>query len=124
HSTSNPCSISQRAAYTALNKESKSQIQKMVKEFQLRRDYMLSGLTKIDCLSCVKPEGAFYVFCNISRTGLNSLIFAQRLLKEVKVAVIPGTAFGRDDYVRLSFATSRQQIQEGLHRIRGWVEKL
>ena len=124
HSTSNPCSISQRAAYTALKKESKSQIQKMVQEFQLRRDCMLSGLSRIDCLCCVKPEGAFYVFCNISKTGLDSLTFAQRLLKEAKVAVIPGKPFGRDDYVRLSFTTNRAQIQEGVRRIRNWVEEL
>lgn len=124
HSTSNPCSVSQKAACAALNRSKKGQIQRMVKEFQLRRDCLLRGLSKMALLSCLKPEGAFYVFCNISKTGLDSTKFAQRLLKEAKVAVVPGTAFGRDDYVRLSFATSRQQIEEGARRIKDWVERI
>jgi len=124
HSTSNPCSISQKAAFEALNKTKSSQMRKMVKEFQLRRDYMLQGLDSVAGLSYFKPKGAFYVFCNISKLGLDSLTFSRRLLKEVKVATVPGKAFGQDDYVRLSFATSGQQIQEGLRRIKGWVEKL
>ncbi len=123
HSTSNPCSISQKAAREALSRQKMSQIPKMVKEFQLRRDYMLRGLDRIAGFSYVKPEGAFYIFCNVSKVGLDSIVFAQRLLKEVKVAVIPGKAFGRDDYIRLSFATSREQIQEGVRRIKDWVEK-
>ena len=94
----------------------------MVNEFQRRRDCMLRGLSEISALSFLKPEGAFYVFCNISKTGLDSVAFTQRLLKQAKVAVIPGRAFGKDDYVRLSFATNCQQIEEGTRRIKDWVE--
>ncbi len=124
HSTSCPCSISQRAAWCALSSVNKSQMQKMVKEFQLRRDCMLRALSEIANLSFLKPEGAFYVFCNISKLGLDSITFARRLLKEAKVAVIPGRAFGRDDYIRLSFATGLTQIQEGIRRLKDWVERI
>ena len=122
HSTSNPCSISQKAAWEALAKTKKNQLNCMIKEFQLRRDCMLRGLEKIAGFSPFKPDGAFYVFCKISKAGLDSTTFAQRLLKQTKVAVIPGKAFGRDDYIRLSFTTSREQIKEGIHRIKSWVE--
>jgi len=121
HSTSGPCSISQQAALEAIAKPKKSQMKKMVRDFQLRRNTMIADLAAIPGLSCVKPEGAFYVFCNISKLGLDSLTFAQRLLKEVEVAVVPGIAFGKDEYVRMSFATSKTQIQEGMRRIKQWV---
>ena len=124
HSTSNPCSISQKAAWEALAKTKKKQLNCMVKEFQLRRDCMLRGLEKVAGFSPFKPDGAFYVFCKISKAGLDSTTFAQRLLKQAKVAVIPGKAFGRDDYIRLSFTTSREQIKKGIGRIKDWVEKL
>lgn len=123
HSTSNPCSISQWAAWEAISKSQKAQIKGMVKDFQKRRDCMLEGLNEVDGLSCFKPEGAFYIFCNISKLGLDSLSFCRRLLKEAEVAVIPGVAFGRDDYVRFSFATSLGQIQEGIRRIKKWVTR-
>ena len=124
HSTSNPCSISQKAAWEALAKTKKNQLNCMVKGFQLRRDCMLRGLEKVAGFSPFKPDGAFYVFCKISKAGLDSTTFAQRLLKQTKVAVIPGKAFGRDDYIRLSFTTSREQIKKGIGRIKDWVEKL
>ena len=124
HSTSNPCSISQKAAWEALAKSKKNQLNCMVKEFQLRRDCMLRGLEKVAGFSPFKPDGAFYVFCKISKAGLDSTTFAQRLLKETKVAVIPGKTFGRDDYIRLSFTTSRERIKKGIGRIKDWVEKL
>ncbi len=124
HSTSNPCSISQKAAWEALAKTKKKQVNNMVKEFQLRRDCMLRGLEKVAGFSPFKPDGAFYVFCKISKAGLDSTTFAQRLLKQTKVAVIPGKTFGRDDYIRLSFTTSREQIKKGIGRIKDWVEKL
>lgn len=122
HSTSNPCSISQRAAHQALKDPREEQLRQMVKELQSRRDCMLRALSKIAGLSFVKPQGTFYVFCNISRVKLDSIAFARRLLKEAGIAVVPGRAFGRDDYIRLSFATSRGQIQEGLRRLKDWVE--
>ena len=124
HSTSNPCSISQKAAWEALAKSKKNQLNCMVKELQLRRDCMLRGLEKVAGFSPFKPDGAFYVFCKISKAGLDSTTFAQRLLKQTKVAVIPGKTFGRDDYIRLSFTTSRERIKKGIGRIKDWVEKL
>ena len=85
---------------------------------------MVERINAIKRLSVVTPEGAFYVFCNISKTGLDSLEFAQRLLDEVQVAVIPGIGFGQSKYIRLSFAASSAQIEKGLDRISGWVKKL
>ncbi len=123
HSTSNPCSISQKAACKALGSREENQIQKTVGEFQSRRDCMLEGLRRVAALSCVKPQGAFYLFCNISQTGLDSVTFARRLLKEAEIVVVPGIAFGRDDYIRLSFATGIEQIEEGMRRMKNWVEK-
>ncbi|MBN2097440.1 MAG: pyridoxal phosphate-dependent aminotransferase [Candidatus Omnitrophica bacterium] len=124
HSTSNPCSISQRAAQAALENEQPQKMQQMALEFQSRRDCMLEGLSAIAKFSFIKPDGAFYVFCNISASGLDSLEFAQRLLKEAKVAVVPGVVFGRDDYVRLSFATSIDEIREGTLRVKNWLENI
>lgn len=123
HSTSNPCSISQMAALAAIT-GSDNQIKAMVEEFAQRRDCMLAALAEIPRLYFVKPEGAFYVFCNISRTGLSSADFSRRLLQEAEVAVVAGEAFGRDDYVRLSFAANIKQITEGISRLKQWVDKL
>lgn len=124
HSTSNPCSISQKAALEALTEPQDQQMAAMVEEFQLRRDCMFEGLNEIKKLKPLKPEGAFYIFCDISKTGLDSMSFARNLLQEAKVAVIPGIAFGRDDYIRLSFTTNQEQIKKGIDRIKDWVEKL
>ncbi|MCG2711745.1 MAG: pyridoxal phosphate-dependent aminotransferase [Candidatus Omnitrophica bacterium] len=121
HSTSCPNSIAQAAAVTALTSSDEC-IDKMKKEFVKRRNYIVDRINAIKGLSVIKPEGAFYVFCNISKTGLNSLEFAQRLLDEAQVAVIPGIGFGDDHYIRLSFATSTEQIEKGLDRISKWVK--
>ncbi|MFC1631170.1 pyridoxal phosphate-dependent aminotransferase [Candidatus Omnitrophota bacterium] len=123
HSTSNPCSISQKAAACALAKSKTGQIRKMAKEFELKRDIMFQGLNQIPGFKPFNPQGAFYMFCNIAEFGLNSLKFSRRLLQEAKVAVVPGVAFGRDDYIRLSFATGAAQIKSGLARIKDWAAK-
>lgn len=123
HSTSCPNSIAQAAAVTALT-SSDDCIEKMKDEFIKRRDYIVKRINAIKGLSVIKPEGAFYVFCNISRTGLDSMEFSRRLLDEAQVAVIPGIAFGDDKYIRLSFATSMAQIEKGLDRISDWVKKI
>ncbi|MBM3246863.1 MAG: aminotransferase class I/II-fold pyridoxal phosphate-dependent enzyme, partial [Candidatus Omnitrophica bacterium] len=93
-------------------------------EFQKRREYIIGRLKDIKKMSFIIPEGAFYVFCDISKTGLDSLAFSGRLLDEELVAVIPGQGFGRDDCVRLSFATGIEQIEKGMDRIKEWVAKL
>ncbi|MEW6170435.1 MAG: pyridoxal phosphate-dependent aminotransferase, partial [Candidatus Omnitrophota bacterium] len=122
HSTSNPCSISQKAAVAALQMPGEWQ-ENMRKEFQKRRDFIMQQLDKLN-IPYVRPEGAFYIFCNISKFGLDSVTFAKRLLEEAGVAVIPGDGFGCSDYIRLSFATSINQIEKGLGKIKNWLEKI
>jgi len=123
HSTSNPASISQKAAAAALSASDEFS-GAICREFQKRRDYIIGRLKDIKKMSFIIPEGAFYVFCDISKTGLDSLAFSGRLLDEELVAVIPGQGFGRDDCVRLSFATGIEQIEKGMDRIKEWVAKL
>jgi len=123
HSTSNPASISQAAALEAL-KGDQAELLEMKKEFVSRRNYMVDRINKIEKMSCVKPKGAFYVFCNISGTGLDSVRFCERLLEEAHVACVPGCAFGLDTHVRLSFATGMENIKTGLDRIEDWIGKL
>lgn len=123
HSTSNPCSISQKAALAALLACGDS-VQMMAKEFEKRRDYLIQRMNKIPSLSYIRPRGAMYLFCNISKTGLTSGDFAMRLLKEEKVAVIPGDSFGCNDYIRLSFATDIKTIEKGIDRLEKWLKQL
>ena len=121
HSTSCPSSISQKAAAAALNTKSDF-MEKMVVEFQKRRDFVAGKLDRIPKISFTLPAGAFYIFCNISKSGLDSVSFATRLLDEAKVAVIPGVAFGDDNYIRISFATSIEELDKGLDRIASWLK--
>ncbi len=123
HSTSNPTSIAQKAAAAALA-GGNDFVKDMAAEFQKRRDFCVGALSKIKKIGFVKPQGAFYIFCDISKTKLDSLTFADRLLSEGLVAVIPGKAFGRDDYIRISFAASIAELTKGLSRIEQWLEKL
>jgi aspartate aminotransferase len=128
-STSNPTSITQKAAVAALNGPSEP-ISKMVTEFRARRDLLVSGLNSLSGITCRTPEGAFYVFPNIK--GLigktykgkplsGSMHISDILLEDFRVAGVPGSAFGAEGYLRLSFATSRQEIEKGLSRIRDFV---
>ncbi|AKN29491.1 aspartate aminotransferase [Clostridium carboxidivorans P7] len=132
HTTANPNSIAQYASVEALNSD-EVQIEKMVKEFKSRRDYMVKKINEIENLSCTEPKGAFYVMMNISKTFgkksngcevKDSLTFSQALLEKEKVAVIPGIGFGMDNYVRLSYATSMDNIKAGLDRIEKFVAEL
>lgn len=122
HSTSNPASISQAAALEAL-KLNKNVIEDMRRAFEKRRDYMLSLLDKIGKISYTKPEGAFYVYCNISRTGMKAGEFAKKILEEKGVAVIPCEDFGSDKHIRLSFAASDENIRKGAERIGEWLRQ-
>ncbi len=124
-STSNPVSISQKAAVEALNGPQDA-IVMMVEEFRKRRDYIVERLNSIEGVSCFKPLGAFYVFPNISqlygrrygdRIIKGSLDMADYLIQEAKVSIVPGIAFGADDFMRLSYATSMENIKKGLDRI-------
>lgn len=125
HTTSNPCSISQYASVEALEGD-QSSLDKMRKEFKARRDYMADRINSIDRLSCTKPNGAFYIMVNIQKILgkkvkgqeiVDSVSFAKFLLEEAKIAVIPGAGFGSDNYIRLSYATSMENIKEGLDRL-------
>ena len=122
HSTSNPASISQMAALQALQ-GSQEDLAKMKKEFARRRDYMVKTINSFGSISCVEPKGAFYCFPNISNTKLDSITFASRLLDEAHTACVPGIAFGSDKHIRLSFATSMNNIEAGLRRIKEWLKK-
>jgi aspartate aminotransferase len=123
HTTSNPTSIAQYAAVAALSAPddfSKS----LCAEFQRRRDYCIERLKNIPRLKYVVPKGAFYIFCDISRTNIDSAAFAKNLLEEKYVALIPGDGFGMDTHVRISFATSIEQIKKGMDRLEEWVSQL
>ncbi|MFH1753020.1 MAG: pyridoxal phosphate-dependent aminotransferase [Candidatus Omnitrophota bacterium] len=122
HSTSNPTSISQKAALEAITGD-QSSIGHMKKEFESRRDYMVERLNKIPGFCATLPQGAFYTFCNIKETGCDSIEIANKLLDEAKVALVPGKPFGSNDHVRLSFATSAAEIEKGLDRIEKWVQE-
>ncbi len=122
HSTSNPSSISQMATVAALKLPSKN-IEQMRAKFEKRRDYILSRLDKIDKISYIKPQGAFYVFCNISKLSKDSKSFAKKLLEKKKVALVPGVGFGAEGFVRLSFAADIATIKEGLDRIEQWAKQ-
>ncbi|MBM3253610.1 MAG: pyridoxal phosphate-dependent aminotransferase [Candidatus Omnitrophica bacterium] len=123
HSTSNPTSISQIAALSAIKGE-QGCVSEMVSEFKKRRDVMMDMLEGIEGLRFFKPSGAFYIFCDISRFSLSSEDFANHLLQEALVACIPGNGFGFDTHIRLSFAISLEEIKEGINRISRWVRQL
>lgn len=122
HSTSNPSSISQYAAVVALTGD-QSCLSDMRGTFKERRDFMVEALGQISGIQTMTPDGAFYVFPNVKVVGLDGMDFALRLLEDEAVAVVPGVAFACPDHVRLSFATSLDQIKEGVGRIKRWVEK-
>lgn len=116
HSTSNPTSFAQKGAVAAL-KGPQDHLQKWLAEFSRRRTFAWQELNSIPGISCVNAKGAFYLFPNISKTGLKSTEFCARLLEAEKVAAVPGIAFGADDYIRLSYATSMANLEKGLERI-------
>lgn len=115
---------SQMAACEALHTGRKD-IEEMKREYQRRREYLLKSLGRLG-LACVRPDGAFYVFTRIDKAGLNALEFARRLLKEQKVAVVPGSAFGKgfDNYIRISYTSSFDNLKEAIERITVFVKRL
>jgi len=122
HSTSNPNSIAQKAAITALSSENDFS-KKMRLEFQKRRDYCIGRLSKMKNIEAVNPSGAFYIFFDITKTGLKSDVFASRLLEETYTGLIPGDGFGLDNFVRMSFATSMEQLTKGMDRLELWLKQ-
>jgi aspartate aminotransferase len=127
HSTSNPTSIAQKAAVEALRAPQDS-VRAMLAEYRRRRDRVVEGLRAIPRVTCTLPEGAFYAYPNISAylnsDGLaDTTVLAERLLDEAHVAVVPGPAFGTQQHVRLSYATSLEHIDEGLRRMAAFFSK-
>lgn len=131
HAVSHPSSITQYASTAALNGP-QDDVHKMVAEFEKRSIYMYERINSIEGLSCNKPEGAFYVFADISYylgkelCGVkleSSLDFAQIMLEKGHVAVIPGAAFGTDNYIRLSYATSMEIIKNGLDAFESFIKE-
>ncbi|WP_425503858.1 pyridoxal phosphate-dependent aminotransferase [Cerasicoccus frondis] len=124
--SSNATTFAQWGALAALEKpvEAREAIAGMLKVFDRRRITLLDGLNAIDGICCDRAQGAFYLFPNISSYGLNSTDFSAKLLEDELVAVVPGVAFGADDYVRLSYATSDEVISKGLERLERFCKGL
>jgi len=123
HMTSNPCSFAQYGGLAALTGDQQG-VSDMRDEFDIRRQYMFDRITSIPGLTAVRPLGAFYILANVSKFGLKSQNFADRLLSKANVALVPGIAFGDDRTVRLSYATSLDIIKTGLDRIEEFCKSL
>lgn len=123
HSTSGPNTFAQFGAVEAL-RGPQDCVRDMVKAFAERQAYVYKRMTAIPGVTCVKPMGAFYVLPNISHFGLGSLLFAERLLEQESVAVVPGLPFGSDKHVRLSYACGLDHIREGLDRFERFCKSL
>ncbi|MEG4352494.1 pyridoxal phosphate-dependent aminotransferase [Microcoleus sp. LAD1_D3] len=123
HSTSNVCTFAQYGAIAALESSQES-VEKMRLAFAERRQVIFELLDAIPGISCIKPDGAFYMFVNISKTGMNSLEFCDAFLEQQQVAVIPGIAFGADDHIRLSYATDLGTIKKAVERLDKFVRSI
>ena len=132
HSTGSPVAISQKASVAALT-GSQKKVETMRQAFEERRNYIVERMNAIPGVSCIKPEGAFYVMMNISglfgkklngEAIVDSMSFTRLLLEDSKVAVVPGIGFGADSFVRLSYATNMANIEKGLSRIADFVSRL
>jgi aspartate aminotransferase len=124
HSTSNPTSIAQKAAIEALRGPQES-VGVMLAEYKKRRDYVIGRLKAMPGVKAQVPQGAFYAYPNVSaafQRGIsNSLQFAEKLLAEEFVAVVPGEAFGTNDHIRISYATSMKELERGLDRLQRFI---
>ncbi|MEG4518433.1 MULTISPECIES: pyridoxal phosphate-dependent aminotransferase [unclassified Microcoleus] len=123
HSTSNVCTFAQYGAIAALESSQES-VEKMRLAFAQRRQVIFELLDAVPGISCIKPDGAFYMFVNISKTGMNSLEFCDAFLEQQQVAVIPGIAFGADDHIRLSYATDLGTIKKAVERLDKFVRSI
>lgn len=123
HTTSGPNTFAQYGGIAALE-ESQESIEMMRATFEQRRDLMYAGVSAIPGLVCPKPRGAFYLFPNISATGLDSITFCARLLEQEHLALVPGIAFGMDTNVRLSYAADVETIEKGVERLARFIRSL
>jgi aspartate aminotransferase len=128
HSTSNPTSIAQKAAVEALRGPQES-VGVMLAEYRRRRDFVIERLRRTPGVKIATPSGAFYAYPNIScafgRSGISTpMQFAERLLERAHVAVVPGEAFGTNEHIRISYATSMHELERGLDRIHNFIASL
>ena len=128
HTTSNPTSIAQMAALEALRGPMDG-VYAMLEQYRQRREYVVAALNDISGMHCPQPNGAFYAYPNVSSTFSSpdvssAMEFSRKLLAEAHVAVVPGEAFGTSEHVRLSYAASMQSLEEGIRRIRTFVNRL
>ncbi|WP_417333474.1 pyridoxal phosphate-dependent aminotransferase [Halarcobacter sp.] len=121
--TSNVNSVTLQAAVAALDGSADADIEVMRKEFEKRRNVAVESFNAIKGISCVVPQGAFYLFVNIKEIGGDSMKFSADLLEKEGVAVVPGLAFGTEGYFRFSFATDLATIEEGIRRVKKFVEE-
>ena len=124
HMVSGVTAVAQRAALAAIQAPQDC-VREMVNEYDRRRKVVHAGLNAIDGITCIMPESTFYAFANISRCGLNSWEFAKYIVREHKVAVVPGSIFGKrgEGFVRLSFAADIEQLQEAIESYATEIEK-
>jgi aspartate aminotransferase len=122
HSTSNPTSISQHAALSALTGDQAS-VAQMRAAFQERRERLVSGLNRLPGLRCTMPGGAFYAWCNVTALGQPAAVTAAQWLEDALIATVPGEAFGSSTSIRFSFAASMEAIDEGLKRLSQWFSR-
>ena len=123
HSTSHPTSFAQMGGIAAL-RGSQAHLADWLAQFDRRRQLALERLREMEGIRCVEPLGAFYLFPNVAGTGLRASEFCERLLEEKQVAAVPGEAFGNEDCVRLSYATSLESLEKGLERMASFVRDL
>ena len=127
HETSNPTSIAQAAGIEALT-GSQDSVKEMIREYQRRRDFLVPALNQLPGVRCFNPQGAFYVYPDIRaflRNGLKtSDDFAGRLLSEAHVAVTPGSGFGMDGFIRISYAAAYTALEEAVRRLRDFLRAL
>ena len=132
HSTSNACSISQAASVEAFLGP-QDEVEYMRQQFEKRRDYLYEELMSIDGITCYKPEGAFYLFPNISaflnklngqETIRTSLDLSMYLLDKVNLATVPGSAFGAEGFIRLSYASSMETLEKAVSRLKEALAEL
>ncbi|MGK7933843.1 MAG: pyridoxal phosphate-dependent aminotransferase [Microcystaceae cyanobacterium] len=123
HSTSNVCTFAQYGAIAALE-GSQDCVTTMLEAFSKRRTLIVDRIQAIPKLSCSVPQGAFYVFVDISQTGLKSLDFCDKLLEAQQVAAVPGIAFGADQCIRFSYATDQATIEKGMDRLDKFIQSL
>jgi len=123
HSTSNPTSFAQAGGLAALENGA-ADAKAMCAVFEKRRTWFYEQVKKLPKLKPFRPEGAFYLFVDISETGMGSMKVAEALLEDVSLAVVPGLPFGSDRHIRMSFATSEKNLEKSVERLAAWLQKL